>query len=157
MRRLNFAQSILVLLIHAFAKVDLAMTLFVLSPASSRGAGKRQVETKFRISKSKGRSLVTAVTIGDSGDCHVDLRGNSRELVGYFSADVRLELIDTKGNVLHSVVTPRVGTMSFFGLRLRGRMTHAFQVDPQIISKTDKLRVTCGGDTGRMEPEPVSE
>ena len=85
------------------------------------------------------------------------MRGNSRELVGYFTASVRVELIDAVGNMLHSVVTPKIGTTSFFGLRLRGRMMHVFQVDPGIVKKTDKLRVTCVGDDTRSEPDPVTE
>jgi hypothetical protein len=122
------------------------MTLFALTPASSRGAGKRQVETKFRLSKSKGRTMGALVIIGDDGLCQVEVRATSRELFGFFKATMEIDFISASGQSLHSVQTPPISCTNICGICLRGKLSYTFNLDPKLIKQTDKVRLTSGKD-----------
>jgi hypothetical protein len=123
------------------------MTLFALTQASSRGAGQRQVETKFRLSKAKGRTVTAMVMIGNNGRCHVELRAHSREFMGRYSATVEIEFINAAGQGIHVIQTPPVTSTSIFGIRFRGKLSHEFTLDPEIIKKTEKIRITSGKES----------
>lgn len=123
------------------------MTLFALTPASSRGAGQRQIETRFRISRSKGRSLSVVLTLQDNGECVASLWANSREWFGTFTADATVSLLDKAGNVVFQTTTPEVRTVNAFArCVVRGRLAHKFSVEPSVLEKVDKVRLTSGRD-----------
>lgn len=84
------------------------------------------------------------VVIGDDGQCQVEMRAASRELFGWFSATMEIDFLGANGQSLFSMQTPTISCTNLFGICLRGKLSHTFTLDPQLVKQTDKLRLTSG-------------
>ncbi len=84
------------------------------------------------------------LVIGDDGRCQVEVRAHSREFIGRYSATIEVEFVSHTGQSIFSLQTPPVTVTTILGICLRGRLSHTFSIDPDVVKKTEKIRLTSG-------------